>query len=209
LSEEQHRKMMRHLADHFGIHGFCFYHYWFYDHPVMDKAVQRMIGKTDFEYPAYIKQSKDERQVQRTRNQQLRVQKEMKMYGEPNKPFFLCWANEGWSKRWDGSEQEVILAQNYDGEEQSKEHFLYLLDFFRHPNYIKIQNKPVFSIYRIEKHHVEAMDIIMEHWQQLAREHGFPDGIHFLRFLGPFDNSVQNKHIEGFIEFEPGTSSPI
>ena len=195
---------MRHLADHFGIHGFCFYHYWFYDYPVMDKALQRMIGKEDFEYDAYTKKGKKSAKQVRRLKTRLRAEKEMQMFGEPNKPFFLCWANEGWSKRWDGSEQEVLLAQNYDGEEQSKEHFFYLLDFFRHPNYIKIEDRPVFAIYRIERQHVEVMDKIMEHWQQLARENGFVHGIHFMRFLGPFDNTVVSKNIEGFVEFEPG-----
>jgi hypothetical protein len=187
---------MRQMADHFGIYGFCFYHYWFYDHPVMDKAVQKMIGKEDYEYSAYQNKS---RRLQLQSRQNL-----ARAVGEPDKPFFLCWANEGWSKRWDGSENEVILAQKYDGEKQSRDHFMYLLDFFRHDNYIRIDNRPVFAFYRIEKHHLNAIDHIMAQWQTLAREHGLPDGIHFMRFLGPFDNSIKSKHIESYIEFEPG-----
>lgn len=195
LADYNHRKLMRQFADHFGIYGFCFYHYWFYDHPVMDKALQHMIGNEDYEYPAY----KNHNSSNKLNNR--------KGKGEPNKPFFLCWANEGWSKRWDGSEDEVILAQKYDGEEQSRAHFMYLLDFFRHENYIRVDNRPVFAIYRIEKKHLEVMDKIMTHWQQLAVEHGLTDGIHFLRFLGPFDNSVKSQNIEGYVEFEPGKST--
>jgi hypothetical protein len=37
----------------------------------------------------------------------------------------------------------------------------------------------------------------------VAIKNGF-DGIHFMRYLGPFDNKIQIESIEGFVEFEPG-----
>jgi hypothetical protein len=33
LLDFEHRRFMRVLADQFGIHGFCYYHYWLKDHP--------------------------------------------------------------------------------------------------------------------------------------------------------------------------------
>ena len=35
---------------------------------------------------------------------------------EINQRFCLCWANESWTRRWDGGDEEVILGQDYAGE---------------------------------------------------------------------------------------------
>ena len=49
--------------------------------------------------------------------------------GEPDFPFMLCWANENWTRRWDGAEHEVLLAQNYSLEDD-REHIRSLLPAF-------------------------------------------------------------------------------
>ncbi len=66
--------------------------------------------------------------------------------GKPDFPFMICWANENWSRRWDGSENEILIAQNYSREDAvllAKD----LIKYFRDDRYIKIEGKPFFSIY--------------------------------------------------------------
>ncbi|HVV32351.1 MAG TPA: glycoside hydrolase family 99-like domain-containing protein, partial [Vitreimonas sp.] len=67
---------------------------------------------------------------------------------EPDMPFCLCWANEPWSRRWDGSEQDVLIAQHHDIEGD-----LAILDdlapFFADDRYIRIDGKALFVIYRM------------------------------------------------------------
>jgi hypothetical protein len=125
---------------------------------------------------------------------------------EPNKPFFFCWANEQWTKKWDGGNNEILMAQDYGNEKDNIDHFYYLLNFFNHTNYIKKNNKPIFIFYRIEENEIESINNIISLWNDLAIKNGF-DGIYFMRFLGPFNNNININNINGYIDFQPGYST--
>ena len=55
-------------------------------------------------------------------------------------PFCLCWANENWSRRWDGSEQSILIAQDYGDKEDRTRHIEYLMDFFKDERYMRDEN---------------------------------------------------------------------
>lgn len=62
-------------------------------------------------------------------------------------PFCLMWANENWTRRWDGMESEVLISQDYLDDDDER----LLGDFCRHfkdPRYIRIQGRPLLMIYR-------------------------------------------------------------
>ena len=51
-------------------------------------------------------------------------------------PFMLCWANEPWNRRWDGSENEILMPQTFE----EKDHLKFIEDimpFFKDERYIK------------------------------------------------------------------------
>ena len=62
-------------------------------------------------------------------------------------PFCFCWANENWTRRWDGNEDEILLEQHYSAED-AKKFIDYLIPFFRDPRYIKVENRPILFVYR-------------------------------------------------------------
>jgi len=128
--------------------------------------------------------------------------------GHPDKPFMLCWANEQWTKRWDGGNNEILIEQDYDDDDGNRNHFEYLLKYFTHKNYIKVENKPIFIFYRIEEKDKKSIESIIKKWNNYAIENSF-SGIQFMRFLGPFDNNIEIEGIDGFINFEPGYSTQI
>ena len=62
-------------------------------------------------------------------------------------PFCLMWANENWTRRWDGSDQEILLAQTY----RTSDEAALVTDFLRHfadPRYIRLEGRPVLMVYR-------------------------------------------------------------
>jgi lipopolysaccharide biosynthesis protein len=38
---------------------------------------------------------------------------EVQRTGRPDFPFMICWANEPWTRNWDGLSRDVLLAQTY------------------------------------------------------------------------------------------------
>jgi lipopolysaccharide biosynthesis protein len=70
--------------------------------------------------------------------------------GKPDFPFCLCWANENWTRAWDGLERDVLISQDYANYDVS-EHFEWLQAAFSDPRYIRIDNKPLFLIYRADQ----------------------------------------------------------
>ncbi|MEI8294345.1 MAG: glycoside hydrolase family 99-like domain-containing protein [bacterium] len=103
------------LARQYGIHGFCYYHYWFNGRRLLERPVNEILAT-----------------------------------GKPDFPFCLCWANENWTRRWDGCEDEVLLAQNYC-EEDDLNHIRWLSSVFKDARYIQIYGKPIFLVYRLSQ----------------------------------------------------------
>lgn len=100
------------LARRYGIHGFCYYHYWFHGRRLLDRPFREVLAS-----------------------------------GEPDFPFCLCWANEHWSRRWDGNESQLLMEQRYSPEDDL-DHIRSLIPAFQDPRYIRVENRPLFLVYR-------------------------------------------------------------
>lgn len=62
-------------------------------------------------------------------------------------PFCLMWANENWTRRWDGQEKDVLLRQDYD-RATDKELFACFAEYFSSPRYYRIDGRPLLILYR-------------------------------------------------------------
>ena len=89
--------------------------------------------------------------------------------GHPDLPFCLCWANENWTRRWDGKEDDVLLGQTYS-DEHSVEIAADFTRYFRSNSYIRIDGKPLILIYRIKE--LPNPRRVMATWRNYCRETG-------------------------------------
>lgn len=127
--------------------------------------------------------------------EQMLVNKDIDM------PFCFSWANEPWSRSWKGEAQNVIMPQSYGDESDWKEHFEYLLPFFKDKRYIKENGKPIFVIYKPDI--MPRCYEMMSYWNKLAINEGFP-GMYFgFQFPSGFRNTENESRFDFAIEFEP------
>lgn len=174
LSQKESVKWQCELAREYGIYGFGIYHYWFNNE-------KNLLTK-----PAEI----------------IRDNKDIDIN------YFFTWDNCNWKRSWSnvsgngwspvqdmeqGKSGPAILIPYILGDKPDwRNHYKELLTYFKDSRYIKIDNKPVFSIINYDGN-IERM---CNYWSELAIEDGF-DGIYFI-----FKNSpnVPKKQIRYFYE---------
>ncbi len=122
-------------------------------------------------------------------------------YPEIDLKYCSAWANETWTRTWYGLNENILIKQEYGGEKEWREHFLYNLRFFKDDRYIKVDNKPVFLIYR--SFDFERFPEFKEKWDLWAREEGF-EGIYWISGRTALSGDERQELFDGYYYFEPG-----
>jgi lipopolysaccharide biosynthesis protein len=92
-----------------------------------------------------------------------------RLAGDVKLPFCLMWANENWTRRWDGRESDVLIGQNYDAVPASSfidDVMPILLD----PRYMRIDGRPIVAIYRAGQ--IPDLPAVIDSWRGAAARHG-------------------------------------
>lgn len=116
-------------------------------------------------------------------------------------PFCLTWANENWTRRWDGQESDVLIAQDHNSAD-SLAFICHLVKYFKDERYIKIDGKPVLIVYRANI--IPDMAATACLWREEVRKHGIPD----LYLICAQTFGIRAPHDFGFdasVEFPPHT----
>lgn len=117
-----------------------------------------------------------------------------------NLPFMFAWANEPWTRSWDGSHRDVIMPQDYGNEEDWLEHFNYLKPFFEDERYMRQNGKPIFLLYRSAS--FDRCADWINYWRKLASKTSFGD-IHFVTMLTSFSRDERKLDFDAAVNFEP------
>jgi lipopolysaccharide biosynthesis protein len=158
------------LARAYGLHGFCYYYYWFSGTRLLERPVERM-----------------------------------RESGRPDFPYCLCWANENWTRRWDGADREILIAQNpsrADDERLIRD----VLPHLRDRRYIRVDGRPIFIVYRVGLL-PDARETV-QIWRDVCRREGVGD-IH-LCAAKTYDTADPARYgFDSVVEFPPhGVRTP-
>ena len=161
------RQAQAELAREHGIHGFCYYYYWFAGKKLLDRPLREVLES-----------------------------------GEPDYPFCVCWANENWTRRWDGRDQDVLMAQDYNPQ-SNLALIREMIPIFRDPRYITFDGKPVFVVYRITR--IPDFPDVVGMWREECRKAGIGEiylaAVRFDQEL--LSGPPEDYGIDAYIEFPP------
>jgi len=119
-------------------------------------------------------------------------------------PFCLCWANESWSRRWDGRDSEILIGQDHSAEDDL-DFIAYVAKYLRDSRYIRIQDKPLLLVYRPSLLPDPAGTA--RRWRRWCRDNGI--GEIYLAYTQSFEaNDPRDYGFDAAIEFPPNNSSP-
>ncbi|MDR2594960.1 MAG: glycoside hydrolase family 99-like domain-containing protein [Fibromonadaceae bacterium] len=106
---------------------------------------------------------------------------EIVVSGKPNFPFCLCWVNEPWGRNWNGLNNDIMQEQKYSKKDHLN-HIRFLLNIFKDKRYIKVNEKPLFIVYRAT--HIPNVRDMISLWNTEAKKNGFKNGLYFLATTG-------------------------
>ena len=120
-----------------------------------------------------------------------------------DQPFCVMWANENWTRRWDGRSQDILIGQDYD--KVPAEDFIDdILEFLLDPRYIRVDGKALISVYRPGQ--MENFWQVAQEWRRRAREAGVGELLILAVSVAEAFDAVDEQsatEVDGRLEFPP------
>jgi lipopolysaccharide biosynthesis protein len=118
-------------------------------------------------------------------------------------PLCLCWANENWSRRWDGRADQVLIAQHHSPEDDLA-FIAHVAAYLRDPRYLRVNGKPLLLVYRPGL--LPDPAATAARWRQWCMTHGIGE-IH-LAYVQSFDNTPpDDMGFDSAAAFPPNNTS--
>jgi lipopolysaccharide biosynthesis protein len=119
-------------------------------------------------------------------------------------PICLCWANENWSRRWDGRANDVLIGQQH-GASDDLAFIEHVSRYLRDPRYLRVQGKPMLLVYRPGL--LPEPRATATRWREWCRQAGIGE-IH-LAYVQSFDRvDPRDIGFDAAVEFPPNNATP-
>ena len=119
---------------------------------------------------------------------------------EIDQHYCMCWANESWARTWDGKNSDILIKQEFGGEDDWDAHIKYFIPFFKDDRYIKIDGRPVLFFYSCSR--IEKFNEMISYWNSKLNNIGIPN-IYVVEFINSFNTGNDNIESDVLVEFEP------
>jgi lipopolysaccharide biosynthesis protein len=84
-------------------------------------------------------------------------------------PFCLCWANENWTRQWDGLAKDVLINQTYSSGWDLR--FIQSIECaLRDKRYIRIHGRPLLIVYNAAE--LPSARVVLDTWRKYCRSIG-------------------------------------
>lgn len=121
---------------------------------------------------------------------------------EIDMPFCLNWATENWTALWDGGDNSLIYEQKL--QEGDDDRFVDdILPYFKDSRYIRIDNKPVLSVYITTLFGRERFKRFVDNFQKRVRKEGFSGVYIMITTARDFNENVEDWGADALVEFPP------
>jgi lipopolysaccharide biosynthesis protein len=117
--------------------------------------------------------------------------------------FCLAWANEPWTRQWDGRDHEVLQPQWYGGPRSWLRHYQALRPALEDPRAVRVDGRPLLLVYRIG--HIPDPRAMLECWREAAERDGVPVPF-VVGMLNAFRDAATEEGLlacDGVAEFAP------
>jgi len=119
-------------------------------------------------------------------------------------PFCLCWANEDWSRRWDGRAGDILIGQRHSPEDDLA-FIAHVARYLRDPRYLRVDGKPLLLVYRPGL--LPDAAATAQRWRTWCRDNGL--GEIFIAYVQGFERpDPRGIGFDAAVEFPPNLSTP-